>query len=172
MGFAKVFTPLPGGTAPLARIAALLQDREAVVVVPPDRCGDASRLAPRMLVVVNAEPQRGMTHSLHLALAAIPPASSFGVLLGDTPFLRSSTLEHVEASLAGFDVAYPVSQAGVPGHPVLFAAPARAIVEHLPDGDTLARARDDASLRRNALAVEDEGAFLDLDEPGDWHETL
>ncbi|MHB8433518.1 MAG: nucleotidyltransferase family protein [Candidatus Tyrphobacter sp.] len=168
MGFAKVFTPLAGAGTPLERIAALLEARRAVVVVPPERRADARRMAPDMRVVLNAEPERGMTHSLLLGLAAVPQDSPFGVLLGDKPFLRRSTLERMEASLAGFDVAYPVSRAGVPGHPVIFAAPARAIVEHLPDGDTLARARDDRSLRSNALAVEDEGAFLDLDEPGDW----
>ncbi len=168
MGFAKVFTPLAGGGAPLERIAALLHDREAAVVVPPERRDEASRMAPRMRIVVNAQPERGMTHSLRLALAAIAVASPFGVLLGDKPFLRRAALERVEASLAGFDVAYPVSSAGVPGHPVLFAPRARAIVELLPDGDTLARVRNDASLRSNPVALDDEGAFLDLDEPDDW----
>ncbi len=169
MGFAKVFTPLAGGGAPLERIAALLHDREAIVVVSPERRDEASRMAPRMRLVANAQPERGMTHSLRIGLEAIATAAPFGVLLGDKPFLRRATLERMEASLAGFDVAYPVSSAGVPGHPVLFAARARALVEHLSDGDTLARARDDRSLRRNALAVDDEGAFLDLDDPEAWN---
>lgn len=169
MGFAKVFTPLAGAGTPLERIAALLEGRGAVVVVPPEHSAGARRMAPYMRIVVNAEPERGMAHSLRLALATIAPGEDFGVLLGDKPFLRRSTLERMEASLAGFDVAYPVSRAGVPGHPVLFAASARAIVEHLPDGDTLARARDDRSLRSNGITVDDEGAFADLDEPGDWH---
>jgi len=168
MGFAKVFTPLAGAGAPLERIAALLEARGAVVVVPPERRADARRMAPDMRVVLNAEPERGMTHSLLLGLAAVPQDSPFGVLLGDKPFLRRSTLERMERALDGFDVAYPVDAAGVPGHPVLFSPRARGLVDALPDGDTISVVRDDPSLQRRIVEVADDGAFRDFDEPAEW----
>ncbi len=168
MGFAKVFTALPSGKAPLEGIATLLHARKAVVVVPSARVDDARRMAPAMRVVTNDETERGMTHSLRLALSAIEKDEDFGVVLGDKPFLRAETLERLEKCLDGFDVAYPVDAAGMPGHPVLFSRRARAIVEALPDGDTLFQARDDAMLRRHAFEVDDKGAFTDLNTREQW----
>lgn len=165
MGFAKVFTPLRG-TPPLSRLAALLQGREAIAVVPPERAGEARAMAPAMRVVVNAQPERGMAHSLRLAVAMLD--GDFGVLLGDKPFLRAQTLHVLERALDGADVVYPVRADGVPGHPVLFASHLRERALALPDGDTIVRLRDDPSLRRTRLEIHDGGAFDDLDEPAQW----
>jgi CTP:molybdopterin cytidylyltransferase MocA len=110
-----------------------------------------------------------MAHSLHLALSVIERESPFGVLLGDMPSMTEATIERTEAMLGGdVDVAFPVDSAGTPGHPVLFSARARPIVEALPDGDTLRIARDDASLKRASWRCSDRSAFLDLDVPSDW----
>lgn len=165
MGFAKVFTPLRG-SAPLERLAQLLHGRRAVAVVPPEREGDARAMAPSLHVAVNAQPERGMTHSLRIALAE--SEGDFAVLLGDKPFVRRKTLDELEEAFRGADVAYPVSDRGVPGHPVLFAARLRARAVALPDGDTISQLRDDSALRRVRLVVDDPGAFLDFDEPQQW----
>ena len=165
MGFAKVFAPLRG-TPPLARLALLLQGRDAVAVVPPDRENDARAMAPELRVVANAHPERGMTHSLRLALATFE--GDFGVLLGDKPFVSARTLASLEEALGGADVAYPVRAQGVPGHPVLFSASARAFVERLPDGDTISQLRDEPALRRVMFESDDPGAFADFDAPEEW----
>jgi molybdenum cofactor cytidylyltransferase len=167
MGFEKVFTPLRG-RSPLERIAALLDGRSGLVVVPPERQREAQRLAPQMRVLCNGEPKRGMTHSLRLAMEAVEEETDFGVLLGDKPFVARATLDRMERAFVDVDVAYPVDAAGVPGHPVLFTARARALLSKLPDGDTLAGLRDDPSLKRSAVLVDDSGAFADLDEPAEW----
>lgn len=168
MGFDKTVTPL-GLRSPLARVAEALGRRRALIVVPPNLSDEAARIAPAARIVVNREQARGMAHSLHLALSLIERESPFGVLLGDMPSMTEATIGRTEAMLCGdADVAFPVDLAGTPGHPVLFSARARPIVEALPDGDTLRIARDDASLRRASWRCCDRSAFLDLDVPEDW----
>ncbi len=168
MGFDKVFTPLGNGEAPLRRIAILLRDRPAIVVVPPNREDDARRMAPNMLVVVNAETERGMAHSLRVALQTLAEDEDFGVFLGDKPFARQSTLELLEALFGDADVVYPVDESGTPGHPVLFSRRVRERALALPDGDTISLLRKDPSLRRETLATNDRGAFDDVDTPEQW----
>ncbi len=167
MGFDKIFTPL-AGAAPIGRLARQLEGRRAIAVVPPARRAEAASIAPSLKIVENGEPHRGMAHSLQLALARMSKAEDFGVLLGDKPFVLAGTLDLLEARLDGCDVVYPVDAGGAPGHPVLFSHRARAVVLALPEGDSLARGRDDPSLRGLRVRVEDRGAFKDLDEPGDW----
>jgi CTP:molybdopterin cytidylyltransferase MocA len=168
MGFDKTVTPL-GLRSPLMRVAEALGQRRALIVIPPNLADEVARIAPTAGPVINREPDRGMTHSLHLALSLIARESSFGVLLGDMPCMTEATIERTEAMLCGdVDVAFPVDAAGRTGHPVLFSARARAIVEALPDGDTLRMARDDASLRRASWRCQDRSAFCDLDVPSDW----
>jgi|HubBroStandDraft_6_1064221.scaffolds.fasta_scaffold29611_4 CTP:molybdopterin cytidylyltransferase MocA len=168
MGFDKTVTLL-GLRSPLARLAEALGQRRALIVVPPSLSDEATRIAPAACIVVNREQGRGMAHSLHLALSLIDSDSPFGVLLGDMPSMTEATIERTEAVLCGsVDVAFPVDVTGMPGHPVLFSARARPIVEALPDGDTLRVARDDASLQRASWRCFDQSAFLDLDAPSDW----
>ena len=168
MGFDKTVTPL-GLRSPLARVVEALGQRRALIVVLPNLSDEAARIAPSARLIINCEQARGMTHSLHLALSSIARENSFGVLLGDMPCMIEATIERTEAMLCGdVDVAFPVDVAGTAGHPVLFSARARPIVEALPDGDTLRIARDDASLRRASWRCHDRSAFLDLDVPSDW----
>lgn len=169
MGFPKVFTPLPRkeGT-PLERIAALLEGRDGIAVVPPAHRDDAARMAPRLRLVVNGEAERGMAHSLRCALVEVDEEAAFGVLLGDKPFLTRSSLDALEAAFAGYDVAYPLSPARIPGHPVLFSPRARPFASRLSDGDTLSQLRDEPQLRRTVVRLDDPGAFRDLDEPAQW----
>lgn len=168
MGFDKVVTPFRG-RSPLERVVAALGGRDRVVVVPSRRIADATAAAPASHIVTNDQPERGMTRSLCIGLECVPKDRAFGVLPADMPAMSEATIAATEALLVeGVDVAYPVDERGVAGHPVLFAAGARAIVEALPDGDTLRHARDDASLRRATWTCTDRSAFFDLDEPADW----
>jgi CTP:molybdopterin cytidylyltransferase MocA len=168
MGFDKIVAPLRGSTL-LARAVAALGEREFVVVVPSRLAREAARVAPTARVAINDEPERGMTHSLRIGLELVARDRAFGVLPADMPEMTQATIAATELLLeGGADVAYPVDASGTPGHPVVFAARARAIVEALPEGDTLRRARDDATLRPASWLCADRSAFLDLDEPGDW----
>ena len=128
MGFDKIVRPL-GLRSPLARVAAALGQRRALIVVPPNLSDEAARIAPAARIVINRERARGMAHSLHLALSLIERESPFGVLLGDMPSMTEATIDRTEAMLCGdVDVAFPVDLAGTAGHPVLFSARARTIV--------------------------------------------
>jgi molybdenum cofactor cytidylyltransferase len=168
MGFDKPVTPLRA-RPPLTRILEALGRRYAVIVVPEILSESAGRFAPSAKIIVNHEQFRGMSYSLHLGLGAIDRGYPFGVLLGDMPSMTGATIERTEALLrGGVDVAFPVNAAGTPGHPVLFSARARPIVEDLPDGDTIRSARDHTSLRRATWRCYDRSAFLDLDVPADW----
>ncbi len=170
MGFEKVFEPL-NGRSPLQRIAEALGEREAFVVVPPERIDRAVQQAPSALTIANDQPQRGMSYSLKVALAALPPDRDFAVLLGDMPCIDDALLQRIERGFGDdADVAYPIGADGVPGHPVVFAARAREAVAVLPDGDTLSQARDAKSLSRKAVPCDDRGAFVDLDLPSQWSE--
>jgi molybdenum cofactor cytidylyltransferase len=168
MGFDKVVAPFRG-RSPLERVVAALGARECVLVVPSRRAAEAAALVPQTHVVTNDEPDRGMTRSLRIGLERVASDRAFGVLPADMPAMNEATIAATEALLVeNVDVAYPVDERGVAGHPVLFSAAARAIVEALPEGDTLRRARDDASLRRATWLCTDRSAFFDVDEPSDW----
>jgi len=168
MGFDKVVTR-NGSEAPLESIARALGERACITIVPPRLLETAISMMPYAVIVVNEDPTRGMTHSLRVALGAVPPDQPFGVLLGDMPAMTDSTIERTEALLTDdVDVAFPVDAENQPGHPVLFSARARAVVESLRDGDTLRDARDRDSLKRATWTCEDASAFLDLDLPAQW----
>jgi CTP:molybdopterin cytidylyltransferase MocA len=168
MGFDKVTTPI-AGVSPLARIVSALGARPFAIVVPSHLADAAARIAPSASIALNDEPERGMTHSLRIGLRCVEAGRAFGVLLGDMPAMTQTTLARTEAIFTGdVDVAYPVDARGTPGHPVLFSACVRTLVEALPDGDTLRRARQDPSLKSATWLCTDGSAFLDLDEPRDW----
>ncbi len=169
MGFDKVTTPL-AGRAPLARIAATLGKRSTIVVTRLELRAACVQAAPHASVLINPTPERGMSSSLKVANGAIAADATIGVLLADKPFLHEATLAALESELASRprDVLYPVDDGGVSGHPVYFGPRARARLAELPDGDTLAQLRNEASLTRGAVLCRDEGAFADVDSPDAW----
>ncbi len=169
MGRAKAVEPL-AGSAPLARLRHTLAGRSVVVVTTAGLRNACAAHVPDARIAVNRDPERGMSSSLQVADAAIDAAATLGVLLADKPLISRATILRCEAVLAGSeaDVLYTVSPEGAPGHPVFFRPAARARLATLPPGDTLAQLRDDPSLSREEIAVDDEGAFCDLDTPEDW----
>jgi CTP:molybdopterin cytidylyltransferase MocA len=114
-------------------------------------------------IVLNDEPDRGMSHSLRLADAAIAPDEPIAVLLGDLPDCDEDAIARVvDAYDTEADVVVP--RAGKRfGHPVVFGPGARARIAGLPDGDALHTLRDDPALRRRVLDVPDASAFEDID---------
>jgi CTP:molybdopterin cytidylyltransferase MocA len=168
MGFDKAVRRT-GGLAPLERVARALGERDSVIVVRPRLHAAVRAMLPRARVAINEQAWRGMASSLRAGLRAFAEDEPFGVLLADMPAMTESTLAGTEALFeGGVDVAFPVDAGGVPGHPVLFSARARSVVEALPDGDTLRLARDHPSLRRATWVCTDRSAFLDLDVPEEW----
>jgi len=56
---------------------------------------------------------------------------------------------------------------GTPGHPVVFSPHARTQLGELAEGDTLRALRENPALSLRAVLVEDDGPYLDVDEPAD-----
>jgi CTP:molybdopterin cytidylyltransferase MocA len=148
-GFSSIFEPVDG-RSPLARVAAALGEREAFVVVPPECIDLACSQAPLALTIVNDQPERGLSYSLKVALAALPTDRDFAILFGDVP-LEAATLERLESAFTGeSDVVYPLAGTA-DGYPVIFSSRARSAIAGLADGDTIDQARDNPSLHRVAV---------------------
>jgi molybdenum cofactor cytidylyltransferase len=118
-------------------------------------------------VIVNAEPDRGMTHSLQLADAAVNPSHALAVLPADLALVEPQDVRDIIERCHDADVVYPVSPLGVPGHPVLFSPRARAGIAALPDGDTIHDLRDAPNLRRRTVERAQRAHYADVDTPAD-----
>ena len=118
---------------------------------------------PGFEILTNESPERGMSHSLRLADAALPNDIPIIVLLADKPLITKNLIEQICDSGRDADVAYPVNSRGEPGHPVFFSARARRKIHALPDGDSIRALRDDPTLTKRTLFTDDAGAYLDVD---------
>jgi molybdenum cofactor cytidylyltransferase len=114
-------------------------------------------------VVLNDQPERGMSYSLALANRLVAPDRTLVVLLGDKPLIRAELIEAVCRAAEDADIVFPVHR-GVPGHPVRLSPRARSYVDGLPAGDTLRSLRERTELRHRAVETEDSGAVFDVDE--------
>jgi molybdenum cofactor cytidylyltransferase len=143
-------------------IEAATEWRPLVVAGPS--VAEALAEATGIVVLRNAQPERGMSNSLKLADARLPKDAWLMLLLGDKPLVTAAMIRTLCGSLEGADVIYPVHpQTGVPGHPVFFSPAARAKIAALDDGDTIQRIRDDGDLVRRAVPTMEEGAYFDVD---------
>jgi molybdenum cofactor cytidylyltransferase len=140
-----------------------------IVVAGPDV---ARYLAARsdVEVLLNDEPERGMSHSLGLGNRAVVDELALIVLLGDKPLITAALIEFVCRAAADADLVYPVCE-DVPGHPVWLSPRARACIDGLPDGDTLRLLRDRLELRQRAVKTSDAGAVFDLDTTSAFEES-
>jgi len=163
MGAQKLLLPI-GGTAMLDRAIEAAAGFPTVAVISPSL---AMHVPATVTVVVNVEPERGMSHSLALAEAAIGDRdAAIAVLLADTPLVDAALVRRVVGALGEADVAYPVRE-GRGGHPVVFGPRTRSAMRALADGDSLRSLRDEPRWARIEVPVESTGAFTDVDSPAD-----
>jgi CTP:molybdopterin cytidylyltransferase MocA len=164
MGRQKLLEAIDG--RPMIRRALDACATWPIVVVASPLVADALRAipaAPPLRVAINAAPERGMTHSLALAHAAIDAREPIAIVLADMPDLDTATIARVVAAY-GDDVDVVIPQAGGRmGHPVVFGPRARAKIADLPDGDALRALRDDPALRRRVVELPDARPFHDID---------
>ncbi|TFY84561.1 nucleotidyltransferase family protein [Pseudomonas kairouanensis] len=104
----------------------------------------------------------GMGDSLAAAVAASGPAEGWLVVLGDMPFIRSSSIERVIAGLEKGGISVPV-QEGQYGHPVAFGQAFGAGLMALT-GDRGARPLFARVVVREVV-VDDPGVLWDIDLP-------
>ena len=164
MGRQKLLEPIDG--RPMIRRAVDAAAGWPTVVVASAAVAELLRDAA-VRIVRNDEPDRGMSHSLRLADAAIAPDEPIAVLLGDLPDCDARAIARVvDAYDAAADVVVPRVGTRL-GHPVVFGPAARARIAALPDGDALHTLRDDPGLRRRIVDVADAAAFEDIDTEAD-----
>nr|WP_219857945.1 nucleotidyltransferase family protein [Pseudomonas carnis] len=129
------------------------------LVTSPER-GEVIRLAEAYGCQVVLLDSSGMGDSIAAAVKASGAADGWLVVLGDMPFIRSSSIERVIASVEGVTV--PVS-AGQYGHPVAFHhrfGPALMALS----GDRGARPLF-AQTQVREVQVDDPGVLWDVDVP-------
>jgi len=167
-GADKRLHPLPDGT-PMAIASArnlAVVCARTIVVIRPDDTVLASLLAEEGLeIVVCAEAQQGMGHSLSSGVASTADAARWLVALADMPYIQSASYHAVlHAMLGGAALARPIHN-GRPGHPVAFAA------VHLDKllaltGDQGGKAILEADPAALVLCpVDDPGVLKDVDVP-------
>jgi molybdenum cofactor cytidylyltransferase len=117
--------------------------------------------------ILNAEPERGMAHSLRLANAEIDAERPILVLPADLLLVEPHHIADIAAAVDDADVVHPVRSDGTPGHPVYFSARARALIENLGDNEPISQVRDNPALTRRTLAIEEAWPYQDVDEPSD-----
>lgn len=120
-------------------------------------------------VVRNPEPERGLSTSLALGLAAVPATCSGALVFhADMPFIRPSTVRAVRAlAEQGARLAAP-RHGGTRGFPVYFARECFASLARELSGDTGGRGYIER--HRDALRlvdVVDPGCLRDIDRPQD-----
>jgi molybdenum cofactor cytidylyltransferase len=146
----------------IAHVAAVVAHLPTVVVGPPEL---EPHIYPARLIE-NLAPERGMSHSLRLANAAIDADDALLILLADMPYVTRTLIDSIIAGGRTYDVAYP-ERDGVGGHPVLFSPIARSRIDALEDGDTIKHVRDDPTLSSVRLPTDGPAAYLDIDTPED-----
>jgi len=169
-GAAKLLADV-GGQPLIARTLASLLDAGVarVVVVAREGAGLESLPAladPRVTIVVNPDPARGMFSSIQVGLAAAT-GDVVLVLPADMPFVASATVEAVAARAAATgSVIVPVHQ-GRNGHPLAVPAAIGDRLVTLDPASTLKDALTAIGASRETLDVPDPGVLRDVDVPGD-----
>lgn len=119
---------------------------------------------PRVCVVVNPEPDRGMFSSIQTGLAAIDRSAPVLVLPADMPFVRAETvfalLSAHEHDRAAVSVA---SYAGKRGHPIVLPADVRARLVAQPPSTSLKDALLEMGVPWQEVPVDDPGVLRDVD---------
>jgi molybdenum cofactor cytidylyltransferase len=121
---------------------------------------------PRVRLVVNPDPERGMFSSIQEGLKAVT-AGIVLVLPADMPFVDSRTIAAVvRTAAAGTEVVSP-RHAGRRGHPVALPGSVCEAVLTADVGSNLKQVLADLDPPRTAMDVVDPGILRDVDVAGD-----
>ncbi len=172
MGESKPLLDIDGRPS-LARVLDTIDEAgvpEVVVVLGHDADRIRARVdLDRRHVVRNPEPERGLSTSLTLGLAAVPAACGGALVFhADMPFIRPSTVGAVLALAEGGALLAAPRLGETRGFPVYFARGCFGSLARELSGDTGARRYIER--RADALRlvdVADPGCLRDIDRPED-----
>ncbi len=146
---------------------------EVIVVTGAERKAVEAALSDHPVHLVhNSDYEEGMAASLRAGVqAASSRASGFAIMLGDLPFIDSSTISHLCGRLEPGGIVIPCFE-GRQGHPVVFARRFRADLLAL-SGDVGARCVIE-SYPESVLNVDadDPGILFDIDTMADYRRGL
>jgi molybdenum cofactor cytidylyltransferase len=181
MGRTKALLPVAGGDTFITHIIRSFVEAgvdDIVVVLGHDPAPVAAALVESQLparVVVNREYESGQLSSVQKGLEAIdrPGVDAMLLTLVDVPLTSPATIRAVieRYRATGAPVVRPVSDSRH-GHPVLIDRRLFAEVREAdPNCGVKPIVRSHASAAGD-VQVEDEGAFLDVDTPGDYGRVI
>ncbi len=153
-------------------VAASAAD-EVAVVLPPDASDRARALeGSDARIIPNPRAEEGMGTSIAAGMAALDPElDAVMIVLADMPDLTAADFDRLIAAFdpeEGRAIVRAVTEAGKPGHPVLFA---RRFFELLAGLEEDQGARGVVEDHRDYLVdvpLKGGGAAVDLDTPEDW----
>ena len=164
MGFDKLTAPLRSGATLLDLVMNACAQYPRTLVTSA-ATAQRLRLDDTIRVVVNEEPERGMTHSLRLANATIDVSRAIAVVPADMPLIDAPLLDQLAYASPDADVCFPVNADGLAGHPVIFSPRVRRALSELDEGDTLRELRDDLRFTHHTVFINDRRPFADVDDP-------
>ncbi len=153
----------------LARTVAALRDRVAVLVVVVGPGADELRALPaladpKVRVVENPDPSRGMLSSIQAGLAIVDWAAGYAVLPGDMPYVRADTVrELVERFACTSGGIVSPRYHGKRGHPVIVPGQLRDEVLTEDPRSNLHEVLKRHPADRVDVEVDDPGVIRDVD---------
>ncbi len=157
----------------LERTVASLIDHvaQAIVVVGPDadelRRAIPSLAHPKVRVVVNLEPTRGMLSSIQTGLTTVDWADAYAVMPGDMPFVRTETVKLLAEQFACSPGIVSPRYKGKRGHPVFLPSALRDEVLREDPRSNLHEVLKRHPEARVDLDVDDPGVVRDVDRVED-----
>lgn len=153
----------------LERTVASLVDRMArvIVVVGPDaeelKRAVPSLAHPKVSVVANPDPSRGMLSSIQEGLKTVDWADAYAVLPGDMPYVRSETVKALAEQFACSPGIVSPRYRGKRGHPVFVPGTLRDEILAEPPTSNLHAVLKRHPSARVDLDVHDAGVVRDVD---------
>jgi molybdenum cofactor cytidylyltransferase len=169
-GSMKLVANLEGAPLIQRTLASLLEAGVAQVVVVT-RAGAlidnaVALVDPRVAVVVNPDPERGMFSSIQAGLA-VTDGDVVLVLPADMPFVAAATIAAVAAQAARTGAVVVPIHDGRRGHPIAIPQALGAQLRALAPSTTLKAAIAACGASALPLTVVDPGVLRDVDVPGD-----
>lgn len=153
-----------------AVILALELPLASVILVSREETLAGLQVPPRVRIVYNPEPEKGISQSLRLGLE-LADGEGFVFFQADQPLLRADTVRSI-LSMADADAIIVPEHAGVPGNPVFYPAGFKAELASLHGdvGGRSVRERHPEACRY--VAVPDAEELLDIDTRDDYERLV
>ena len=171
-GSPKLVATFEGEPLVARTVRSLLEGHVARVVVVASVTGAFDHIPllrdPRVAVVVNPNPDRGMFSSIQTGWSAAE-GDPVVILPGDMPFVQPATVAAVVAAFRQTPGLVVAQRHARHGHPIALPGSLRAAALAAPATSTLDAFIKSQGLEPIEVEVEDKGVLQDVDTPADLH---